>query len=346
MLKDNLLYTRELEKWFQKLPFEKLNGKTIMITGATGMIGSCLTDMLCHWNRRGGSARIIATSRNISKLEARFGTEEVGLEFLQWDTEDKPCAQCNVDYVIHSASNADPVNYATFPVQTLLANVLGVHYLLEFGRTHSMQRILYISSGEMYGQPDAQFSDFVETYCGPVDYSSARACYPAGKRSAEVLCQSYIKQYDMDAVIVRPCHIFGPTMTRSDSRAASEFLRNAAEGKDILLKSAGLVERSHCFVVDAAAAIFLTLLCGEKGGAYNIADPALQMTIRTFAERAAHAGGRQVLYADPSDAEKAGYSPVSRAVLDSQKLQNLGWHPDHTEASAIDLTVQILRSKQ
>ena len=343
MLINNLLYTSSLEKWFSSLPLEKLNGQTVMVTGATGMIGSCLVDMLCHWNRCGGNVRIVATSRNVSRLQDRFGAENDRLQFVQWDVEEIMGADITVDYIIHSASNADPVSYANYPVQTLLANVLGVNTLLDFGRHHGLKRILYVSSGEMYGQPDENFSDFVEGYCGPVDYSSARACYPAGKRSAEVLCQSYIKQYDMDAVIVRPCHIFGPTMTRSDSRAASEFLRNAAAGKPIVLKSAGLVERSHCYVADAAAAILLTMLKGEKGSAYNIADPDYRMTIRVFAEKAAQAGGYQVIYADPSDAEKAGYSPVSRAVLNSDKLQNLGWHPNHQDFSAIELTVNILR---
>lgn len=342
MLKNNKQYIAALEQWFSHIPLSELDGKTVLVTGATGMIGSCLVDMLCQWNSNGGNVHVIATSRNTNKLAARFGAQD-NLSFAQWDAGTPLQLDRTVDYIVHSASNADPINYAKYPVDTLLANVLGVHTLLEYGREHEMKRLLYVSSGEMYGQPDIHFSDFTEAYCGPVDHSSARACYPAGKRSAEVLCQCFIKQYEMDAVIVRPCHIFGPTMTSGDSRAASEFLRNAAVGKNIVMKSAGLVERSHCYVVDAAAAMLLVLLKGEKGGAYNIADPAYKMTIRDFADRAAAAGGSKVIYEDPSDAEKAGYSPVSRAVLDSEKLRQLGWHPKHESESAIAETVHILR---
>ena len=208
-----------------------------------------------------------------------------------------------------------------------------------------MQRFLFVSSGEMYGQPNANLDDFVEEYCGYVDHTSSRACYPTGKRAAEVLCQSYISQYNIDAVIVRPCHIFGPTMTRRDSRAVSEFLWNAVDGKDIVLKSAGLVERSHCYVVDAAKAILQVLIAGECGKAYNIADRQYEMTIRDFAKKAAHAGGCKVVFENPSDIEVQGYSKVSRAVLDSSRLEALGWKPEHDQLSAIEKTVAILRER-
>lgn len=343
MIQDNPIYTGELVRWFESIPLEQLNHQAVFVTGATGMIGSCVVDLLRCWNARGGNIQIIASSRNADRLRKRFGEKEPLLRFVEWSAEEPIQGDFAVDYVIHSASNADPVNYAKYPVQTLLANVLGIRTLFEYGRAHGLKRLLYVSSGEMYGQPDETFSDFVEDYCGPVNYASSRSCYPAGKRSAEVLCQSYISQYGMDAVIVRPCHIYGPTMTSGDSRAASEFLRNAALGKDIELKSAGLVERSHCFVVDAAAALLITLLKGKKGEAYNISDPFYQMTIRAFAEAAAKAGGRKVIYTNPSDAEKAGYSPVSRAVLRSDKLQTLGWHPNHSESTAIEKTVEILK---
>jgi nucleoside-diphosphate-sugar epimerase len=224
-----------------------------------------------------------------------------------------------------------------------MANVLGTDRLLKAGMERGMTRFLYVSSGEMYGQPDEAQSDFLEDYCGPIDHSSPRACYPAGKRSAEVLCQCYGAQYGADCVIVRPCHIFGPTMTGGDSRAVSEFLRNAAAGKNIGMKSAGLVERSHCYVVDAANAIFRVLLHGESGGAYNIADPACKMTIRDFAFACAEAGGTQVVFENPSDLELKGYAKISRQVLSADKLQSLDWTGQKQGSDAIRETVAILR---
>lgn len=135
-------------------------------------------------------------------------------------------------------------------------------------------------------------------------------------------------------------------MLLKDSRAVSEFLRNAADGKDILLKSAGLVERSHCYVFDAASAILQVLTHGERGKSYNIADGQYQMTIREFAQRAALAGGTKVKYLHPTDVEARGYSNISRSVLDNSRLLGLGWKPRYSNPSAIEETVSILREIQ
>jgi len=331
----------------KKVRCDGFNGRTLVITGATGMIGSCLVDALAVWNRsQTEPCRIVAVSRKRETAKKRFAYcwDEPYFSYIEQDV----CGPAvnwpdKVDYVIHAASNADPLSFAKAPVDTLMANVLGTDLLLKAGLQRGMKRFLYVSSGEMYGQPDAEQHDFVEGYCGPVDHGSPRACYPAGKRAAEVLCQAYISQYGVDAVIVRPCHTFGPTMTASDSRAVSEFLRNAAAGKNIGMKSAGLVERSHCYVVDAVDAIFRVINDGKCGEAYNIADPACQMTIRDFSMLAAKAGGSQVVFENPSDLEIKGYSRISRSVLDSAKLQGLGWNGQESAESAIHQTVKILR---
>lgn len=336
-------YVRSLEK----VCCDGLAGKTVVITGGTGMIGSCLADALAVFNRgREDPCIVVVTSRHMESAQKRFSYcwEEPWFVYIQHDACDPaPLWPAQVDYIIHAASNADPVRFAKAPVDTLMANVLGTDRLLKEGLLRGMSRFLYISSGEMYGQPDEEFHDFTEDYCGPVDHSSPRACYPAGKRAAEVLCQCYGAQYGADFVIVRPCHIFGPTMTGGDSRAASEFLRSAAQGRDIGMKSAGLLERSHCYVVDAADAIFRVLLQGQSGSAYNIADPACQMTVRDFALTAAGAGDCQVVFENPSDLERKGYCKLSRQVLSAEKLLALGWTGQQNGFDPIDETIKILR---
>lgn len=338
-------YRSSLERVCAEMDLDFLCGKTLAVTGASGMLGSCLTDLLGVWNEnQAAPCRIAAISRDPEAAKGRF-KQFWTKSWFSFHAQDV-CAPLDglpetVDYIIHAASNADPVNMARYPVDTLMANVLGTRNLLDYGRAHGMERFLFVSSGEVYGQPNGDMDDFTEDYCGVLDLSNPRSCYPEGKRAAEVLCQSYISQYAVDAVIVRPCHLFGPTMTRKDSRAVSEFLRSAAAGRDIVMKSDGLLERSHCYVVDAAAALLLVLRDGNCGEAYNIADERYQMRVREFAQRAADAGGCQVVFEDPNTLERAGYSKAARMVLNARKTKLLGWRIESTDS--IGETVNSLR---
>lgn len=330
----------------RELEVGDLQGKRILITGASGMIGSCLVDALMNWNMtQSKPCQVTAVSRNMELAKERFEPywNHPLFRFIERDvSEDADGFPEQIDYIIHAASNADPVHFAQEPVNTILSNVTGTNLLLNYGVSHGMKRFLYVSSGEMYGQAIEGIEAFTEGYCGPIDYKSIRSCYPSGKRAAEVLCQSYIYQYGVDAVIARPCHVFGPTMTRRDSRAVSEFLWNAAEGKDVVLRSVGMMERSHCYVLDCAQAIFCVLARGKCGEAYNIADPKYQMTVREFAQEVAKAAGRKVIYENPNKVQAAGYSKAKRAVLDASYLQTLGWMP-RQNSSAIEETIKILR---
>jgi len=339
-LLENQTYLNSLKE-IRGLDF--LKGKVVLISGAAGMLGGCLVDAIML---NECPCKVIGIGRNLTKAKERFADywDDSRFIFIQQDI-------CNplenflehVDYIIHAASNADPVKMAKYPVDTLLANVLGTKNLMDYGIARGMKRFLYVSSGEVYGQPNENQDAFTEDYCGPIDLSSPRSCYPEGKRAAEALCQSYKSQYGVDVVIVRPCHLFGPTMSRDDSRAVAEFLWGAAEGRDIILKSDGLKERSHCYVMDAVQGLLVALEKGKSGEAYNIADKRYQMAIREFAEQAAEAGGCEVKFQLPNEVENQGYSRIPRQVLDADKLESLGWDRQERLISAISETVTIMR---
>lgn len=227
------------------------------------------------------------------------------------------------DYMVHGASNASPKRYATDPVGTMKSNLGGGSNLLELAK-EKKARLLYISSGEVYGEGDG--SDFTEDYSGYVDCLNPRACYPSSKRASETLCVSYKEQYGVDVVIARPCHIYGSDIERDD-RAFAQFLRKAKAGEDILLKSDGSQVRSYCHVDDCASALLYILLRGINGKAYNIANRDSVLSIKEQAELIAQTVGVKIMYDIPSNSESKGYSKVQRAVLDSSLLESLGWRP-------------------
>ena len=160
-----------------------------------------------------------------------------------------------------------------------------------------------------------------------------------------MLCQAYRQEYGVDSIIARPCHLYGPTMTSSDSRAIAQFVRNAVARAPIVLKSEGLQDRTWCYVTDAAAALLFILLRGQSGEAYNVADPHSRATVRAMAEKTAAAGGTQVVFAQPDAAEKAGFTPITHAVLSAEKLMALGWAPGVRLEEGLSATVRILREE-
>lgn len=349
MLSINERYLNVLAATAAALPcLDRLDGSVIAVTGATGMIGSCIVDTLMAANKAGHSIRVCACSRSTAKLRERFShwCDDDLLTLSEYHAEDDIRLDVSPDHIIHCASNAAPAEFAAHPVETLLSNVSGLDRILRFARDRKVRRTLYVSSGEYYGEVDENNSDFTEDYCGYINCADPRSCYPEGKRAGEVLCHSYIAEYGADIVIARPCHSFGPTMTDTDSRAVSQFIRNAVSGKNIVMKSDGLMERSQCYTADVAGAILFLLVNGVCGEAYNIADPRYQMTIRQFAETAAAAAGKKVIFECPDETEKKGYSKRKRAVLSSDKLKALGWSPVERELPAIEETYLILKDNE
>lgn len=341
------IYCQDLQTAITATPgLDKLCGRSVMITGATGLIGSFVVDVLMRYNQtHNAQIHVFALGRSLARLEQRFqDIKSDNLTFVEHDVNTSPAFDFQVDYLIHAASNAYPAAFVKDPVGTILSNVMGTHYLLEYAKTHGAQRFLFVSSGEVYGQGDPTITAFKEDYSGYVDPTQARSCYPASKRTAETLCVSYLKQYGLDTVIVRPCHTYGPNVTAADNRASVQFIDNAVAGQDIILKSAGTQMRSYCYVADCASALLTVLLQGKSGEAYNIANRDARVTIAEFAEQAAQTVGKKVLFEEPDAAERAQQTAISYAVLDSQKLYDLGWHGQYTVQNGVKHTILTLRN--
>lgn len=339
------LYRQDLEAIARlPLPWEKLAGARILITGAAGLIGTVLTDALRYVSREAGlGLTVCPTGRSAGRLRERFGPAAPGLEPQILDVTQPLPGGVRWDWILHAASPAHPLAFSRDPVGTLLSNVEGVRNLLEHGARTGLVRLLFVSSGEVYGQNDALTQGFGEEDYGYVDVLAPRACYPMGKRAAETLCAAYAAQYGLDTVIARPCHTLGPTQTAGDSRASAQFLREAAAGRPIVLKSRGEAVRSYLYGADCAAGILTVLLRGEGGRAYNVAGPET-VSIARLAQAAARAGGTEVVFDLPSEAEKAGYSPNRQGVLRGERLMALGWEPRLTIEEAVERSVALLQS--
>lgn len=306
------------------LPWSKLSGCNILVTGATGLIGGCLVEVLM--SRQDKDYHVYASGRNEMRARARFAeyADDPAFHFFLYDVMQPLEGDVQFDYIIHAASNASPNFFATKPVEVIKSNIDGVANLMDYGMEHGLKRLLFVSSGEVYGEGDGRV--FTEDYSGYVNPTSPRSCYPSSKRAAETLCVSYGAEYGIETVIARPCHTYGPNFTESDNRVYAQFIRNVLAGQDIVMKSTGAQFRSWCYVVDCAAALLYILLKGENGQAYNIADASSNISIKQLADMIAKIGGKKVVIDLPSDAEKAGFNVVTKSVFSTEKLKRLGWN--------------------
>lgn len=313
------------------LPWEKLTGKTIMLSGATGMIGKCMIDILMLYNKllaqSGSEIRVIALSRNEAKARERFDKywEEEYFTYMSCDVNEMipDCGQA--DYIVHAASNTHPLQYSQDSIGTINSNIIGTKNLLEYAVAHKAEQFCFVSSVEVYGENRGDVEKFDEKYLGYIDCNTLRAGYPESKRLGETLCNAYKQTYGLDFVIPRLSRCYGPTMLSSDTKAISQFIKKAAAGEDIVLKSEGTQKYSYSFVTDAVAGILYVMLFGEPGEAYNIADRESDISLKDLAETLADIAGTKVIFDLPDEAERRGYSTATKAMLDASKLEALGW---------------------
>jgi len=317
-----------------------LRGKRVLITGVTGLVGACLADALSLLNaRRGFGMTLYGVSRDPSRQAERFP----GVTLIAADLARPNPALPEADFIVHAASNAHPATFTTDPVDTMLCNLRGTNALLEQLREAGHGRLLFISTGEIYGENPAITDGFSETDFGRVDPINPRSCYPESKRASETLCACYAAQYGVDALVARLSYVYGPTQTAGDSRATAQFLRKALAGEDIVLKSAGTQVRSYTYAPDAIAGLLALLLHGARGEAYNVASRLGTISIRGYAETLARLAGVEVRFDMPSELEQQGYSKVTRAVQKGDKLEALGWTPRWDVEAGLKTTLRAMR---
>lgn len=301
------------------------SGKTVLVTGATGLIGSELVDAF-----REAGAEVLSAVRDPARAKGKSVRYDAALP-LNFDFR--------ADYIVHAACSAHPMAYANDPAGTMRANLFGTMNLLDYARDAGA-RLIFLSSGEVYGLAPAPEGGFREEDIGALETMDPRACYPESKRAAETMVASWFRQYGTDALVARLCHVYGPSLSPSNTRADAQFLRKALAGEDIVMKSSGDQVRSFLYAKDAARAILTLLQTGGAGRAYNVASRASVHSIREYAQTLAGIAGVRVTFENPDDVEKSGYSKVARAVLDPARLEELGFSPAYTLREGLTETLE------
>jgi nucleoside-diphosphate-sugar epimerase len=331
----------------ENLSWEKLKNKTILISGATGFVGSfIINSILTHSINYDKNIKIVAIVRNKANAEKMFENYlDTGLiTFLQQDVRSEINYHGDIHYIIHAASNAAPKEYASDPAGTMTTNFIGTINLLEFAKKKHIENFLYLSTIEVYGitYGDKTLS---EDDFGLINATNVRSCYPISKKASETLCISYSEQYGIPVSIGRLSYLYGPGMKANDSKVIAQFTRDIANGKDLVLKSKGEQLRSYCYISDAVSGLIKVMLDGKNREAYNIASNLCIVTIASIAHKLVELyseKGLKVVFDLPTIEEKKAFSQIQNAVLSTSKLESLEWMPRINLADGLRYTVESL----
>ena len=335
----------------QTLPYEEMRGAYIMVTGATGLVGSMAVKALACCNRiLDLGMKILPLIRSEEKAARVFGEllEREDICPVVGDITAPVKTEYPVDYIVHGASVTASKVMVTQPVETIRTALVGTEHMLQLAAEKQVRSMVYISSMEAFGVTDPSLPCVREENLGYIDVMNVRSCYSEGKRMCEVMCASYASEYQVPVKVARLAQTFGAGVSKEEGRVFAQFARSAMTGTDIVLHTRGESTGNYCYTADAVAGILTILLKGQTGNVYTVANPSTTIKIRDMAKMVAEqlAEGRiQVVFDIPEDAMTYGYAPDVAMHLNSDKLQALGWKPKYDLPEMYDRLVKSFREQ-
>lgn len=330
------------------IEWECFRNKTVLVTGATGRLGMYFVESLIkadtEWNL---NLNVIAMARNPEKLTAVFGhsLEFPNVHTLVQDITEPVTWEGDIHYIFHMAGAASPKDFTDRPVDTLWGHVQGSRNILELARKKKCEKVLYVSTVEIYGEWEKE-EGIKEGDMGVIYCNHARACYPEAKRLCETMLASYEEQYRVPYVGIRLSHTFGPGISLEDGRAFAEFIGNVLNGEDIVLHSDGSAVRTYTYVADAVGAVLLAFTKGKEHY-YNIANTDNLISIRDLAEMIAGLdpeGKVRVRHVD--EGQKLKYLPFHLGIMNVDRIRELGWHPQVGLEDAFRYTLEAFQQRE
>lgn len=311
---------------------EELDGSSIFVTGATGLIGSIIGRAILYYNKHfSGNIKLICCIRNIEKAKKIYN-EYLGMdnfEFCVCNIDNGINYTGKVDYIVHCANTTSSQAYVNEPVETIITIVDGTRNMLEFAREKNVKKFVYMSSMESYGAPFDISKKTVETDSGYLNPMCVRSSYSEGKRLAECLCASYYSEYGVKTVVARSAQVFGAGVNINDKRVFMQLAFAVINKTNFVMHSDGSSYGNYCYTTDALKAIMVLLYKGECGQAYNIVNEENTMTIRQMAEMVSSEiseNGFKIIYDIPESELLYGYGQKVIMKLSSEKLNKLGWN--------------------